>query len=200
METSLYSTTRLTLELREIVDNGVDIWNFDYPSYYKGDEKTAFEQKVIDHYYTRQIGFETVGRFIQKFRTRIKEIMPRYIRYYKTVEIMDNLEDPFGNLDVTETFREDSSGTNKGSSDLEHKFANTPQGQIENIEHFMTEGSKDANSSEGEYQSSVERTFTRKGNHGVNTYAHDMIEFRESIIDVDMMIIHDLSDLFLAIY
>lgn len=198
----------MTLELREIVENGTNIWGFDYPSYYKDEEKAAFERKVIDHYYTRQIGFETVGRFLQKFRTRIREIMPRYIDYYKTVEIMDSLEDPFGNLDVTETLTEKSFGgseaENTGSSDLEHKFSNTPQGEISNIDRFMTEGATDKNTASGrsasEFENNLTRTFTRKGNHGVNTYAHDMIEFRTSIIDVDMMIIEDLADLFLAIY
>ena len=36
------NTSKLTLELRDIVDNGVnsvDIWDFDYPSFYEGDEK-----------------------------------------------------------------------------------------------------------------------------------------------------------------
>ena len=35
--TTLYDTSRLTIELRDIVDNGdnsVDIWNFDYDSFY----------------------------------------------------------------------------------------------------------------------------------------------------------------------
>ena len=46
----------------------------------------------------------------------------------------------------------------------------------------------------------VSHTLTRKGNQGVNTYAHDMIEFRQSIIDVDRQIIDDLNDLFLMVY
>jgi hypothetical protein len=46
----------------------------------------------------------------------------------------------------------------------------------------------------------ITHTTTKKGNQGVNTYAHDMIEFRQSIIDVDMMIIADLNCLFLGVY
>lgn len=271
-ETSLYSTTRVTLELREVVDNGVDLWKFDYPSYYKGEEKKAFEQKVIDHFYLRQIGSETVGRFLHQFRSRVREIMPRYIELYKTVEIMHGLEDPFGNVDIVETYEEttgeqttgsgetgstsktssssesastatgSSSETSEGSEsrdnteDREHRFSNTPQGSISNIDNYLTEASKDHNVNEeslerssssssensseatgsssdetsatgstnytetGSKTGTVSHTLRRKGNQGVNTYAHDMIEFRQAIIDVDMMIIDDLNCLFLGIY
>ena len=237
--TTMNETSRLTLELRDIVDNGensVDIWNFDYPSYYKDEEKKAFEQKVIDHYYFRQIGSETVGRFLHQFRTKIREIMPYYVEMYKSVEIMQNIEDPFGNVDIVETFEEESTGQSSGtqtgeSSDTsssssssqstenkEHRFSNTPQGDIDNLDTYMTEASKDKDTVEGSGSSeatnegsssltssgtssgTVRHTLTRKGNQGVNTYAHDMIEFRKSIINVDMMIIKELNSLFLGIY
>lgn len=265
--TTLYETSRLTLELRDLVDNGdnsVDIWNFDYPSYYEGDKKTAFERKVIDHFYFRQIGQETVGRFLHCFRTKIREIMPYYIQLYKSQEIMENLEDPFGNVDITETFRQtsndkttgtqsgESSGTVNGESnnsvtsssesnstddktiteDKIRKFSNTPQGSISNVETFMSEGTiednggteKIVNDSSGSSESTssgasketstgtsslesteekngtLEHTFTKKGNQGVNTYAHDMKEYRETFLNIDMMIINDLNELFLGVY
>lgn len=226
-----WNTTKMTLELREIVDNAenpVDIWDFDYPSYYTGEEKKAFERKVIDHYYFRQIGQETVGRFLHMFRSRIKEIMPYYIRMYETVKLMDDLENPFDNVDVVETFEEESTGQSTGTSsatstgtdtrtlteDREHRFSNTPQGSIENLDNYMTEASRDGgtntdnletsgeSSGESSSQSSgtVKHTLSRKGNQGVNTYAHDIMEYRQSLIDVDMMIINNLQDLFLGVY
>ena len=77
-----YENTKVTLELREIIESGINIWDFDYPSYYQGDKKAEFEMKVIDHYYFRQIGQETVGRFLHYFRSKIREIMPLYIQRY----------------------------------------------------------------------------------------------------------------------
>ena len=215
-KTTLESTSKLTLELREVLAGGVDLWAFDYPSYYKGAEKLAFEQKVIDHYYFRQIGQETVGRFLHMFRTKIREIMPYYIDMYKTVEIMRDIEDPFGNIDITETFEQESTGSSSGEStsgtsgqtDTEHRFSNTPQGSIDNLDHYMSEASKDrsevssesSGTSSNESAGTVRHTLHRKGNQGVNTYAHDMIEFRTSIINVDMMVINELNELFLGIY
>lgn len=234
--TPMYDTTKLTLELRDLVDNGVDIWDFDYPSYYKGDEKTAFEKKVIDHYLLRQIGQETVGRFLHCFRTRVREIMPKYIDLYKSKEIMDGIEDPFGNVDIVETFEQESTGTSSGTgstsstlagegsnsnnteNNLERRFSNTPNGSIENLDNYLTEGTKEdtTNNNTGSFTNeststgsldsqstssgTLKHTFTKKGNQGVNTYAHDMIEFRQSIIDVDMMVIDDLNCCFLGVY
>lgn len=215
-KTTLYETSKLTIELREIVENGTNIWAFDYPSYYKGDEKTAFEKKVIDHFYLRQIGQETVGRFLHMFRTKIREIMPFYIDMYKTVEIMDALENPFDNVDMTETFEqstESESGSNTqgestSNNSNEHRFSNTPQGTIDNLDNYLTEAAKDENTgaattkatSEGTASGHLTHQLHRKGNQGVNTYAHDMIEYRTSIIDVDMMIINELNCLFLGVY
>lgn len=244
----MYDTTKLTVELREIVESGVDIWDFEYPSYYKGDAKKAFEQKVIDHYAFRQIGQETVGRWLHYFRSRIREIMPYYLQLYKSQEIIDAIDDPFGNVDMTETFTQTRTGESTGSvnttnsgtlhtgsdtitentntvnEDRKHRHSDTPQGAISNIDKYMTDAAVDDNEITTTDRGSVELstdttnsdtgeqltennssetttyTHTRKGNHGANTYAHDMIEYRQMLINIDMMIINELKDLFLQVY
>lgn len=110
-------TTGKTLELREVIAGGVNIWDFDYPSYYKGEEKKAFEQKVIEHYYFREIGAETVGRFLHYFRRTMREIMPLYIQRYKSVELMDDPEiRPLDNYNMIEEFTQDTENTGSGST------------------------------------------------------------------------------------
>lgn len=257
-----YSTTKSTIRLCDIVENFVEnsensiepfnLWNFDYPSYYQGDEKKAFEQKVIDHFYFREIGFETVGRFHHYFKSKVREIMPYYIQLYKSQELMQSIEDPFGNVNVTEKWTETRTGTSSGttsdtsestttgessssqtgqsttqSSDkMTRKFSNTPQGTIANLDKYMTEATTEEhvitgnentqgtnkNTTEGtatatangtsssENSETIEHTFTKVGNQGVNTYAHDMEELRKTFLNIDMMIINDLSELFLKIY
>lgn len=261
-----YSNTKVTMELRDVLaskdENGkpFDLWDFDYPSYYEGEAKRAFEQKVIDHYYFHQIGVETIARFKHNFRSRIREIMPYYNQMYHSVEIMNAIDDPFGNVDITETFEETStgsaSGTETGTSETNstetgtsgssetvsktdgktasennaRRFSNTPQGSISNIDNYLTEATieekeqtenitsngtvatenestinnngrgETSRTSESTSEGTITHTLTRKGNQGVNTYAHDMIEYRQSFINVDMMIIGALRDLFLLIY
>ena len=125
-KTTLESTSKLTLELREVLAGGVDIWAFDYPSYYKDAQKLEFEQKVIDHYYFRQIGQETVGRFLHMFRAKVKEIMPYYIDMYKSVEIMHGLENPFDNVDMMETFEQATTDASSGSSNADGQHIRNP--------------------------------------------------------------------------
>ena len=108
--------TRETLELRDIVKSGVNIWDFDYPSYYKGDQKKAFEQKVLDHFWTRQIGQETVGRFLHYFRRTMREIMPYYIQRYESVDLMkDPSIKPLENYNMVEQFESERSESNAGT-------------------------------------------------------------------------------------
>lgn len=196
--------TKYTVELRELIENGVDLWGFDYDGFYKGDEKTAFEQKVIDHFWLRQIGQETVGRFLHVFRATVREIMPFYKQLYETVKIMDDLPSPFDNVDVTETYTEtrESKIESTGESDATRKFSNTPQGHIENLDNYLTEANIDTGASSGESTENTKTTHTFKkvGNQGVNTYAHDMIEYRQTILNIDAMVINDLEPLFLRIY
>lgn len=210
-KTTLYETSRLTLELRDIVDNGdnsVDIWDFDYPSFYEGAEKTAFERKVIDHFYFRQIGSETVGRFLHQFRTKVREIMPYYIQLYDSQALMQSIEDPFGNVDITETFEQESSGQSSSMSTSEseglRKFSNTPQGSVNNLDDYMTDATQESGNASGtgssESSGTVKHTFTKKGNQGVNTYAHDMEELRKTFRNIDMEVINELNTLFLGVY
>lgn len=224
--------TQVTVELRQLVESGVDVWAFDYPSYYKGQQKKDFEKKVLDHFWLRQIGMETPGRWLHYFRSRIREIMPYYIQLYESEALMRAIDDPFGNVDIVETFEEETTGTSTDSTtgsstgtdirNLSHheqherKYSNTPQGSIDNLERYLTEAeintandadaedvtstaSTQANST-GEARGTVRHTMTKKGNQGVNTYAHDMRELRETFLNIDLAIINELKDLFLQVY
>lgn len=227
-----YDNTKVTIELREIVESGVDVWAFEYPSFYKGDEKKVFEQKVLDHYWLRQIGQETAGRWLHYFRSRIREIMPYYIQLYESEKFMREIEDPFATVDYTETYEEETSGTsrteNSGTSsgtelenasrteDHKRKFSNTPQGSISNLDNYMTEANvetaNDTDSRSQEHEASTEatstgtasgtvrHTLTKKGAMGVTTFGHDMIEYRQSFLNIDLMVINELKDLFLQVY
>lgn len=227
-----YDNTGVTVELGEIVDSGVDIWAFTYPSYYSGEEKKAFEQKVLDHYRFRQIGQETPGRWLHYFRTRMREIMPYYIQLYESQATMQALDDPFGNVDVVETFEETTTGSaasedsanSTTSTEATHaannrntrKFSNTPQGELSNLDSYLTEATVEdmtadeadtaevtgntASTGRTDTEGKTTHTLTRKGNQGVNTYAHDMKELRETFLNIDMQIIRELNDLFLGVY
>lgn len=240
----LYDNTNVTVELHELVESGVNIWDFDYPSFYKGVEKTAFEQKVIDHYFFRQIGQETPARWLHMFRTRIREVMPYYVDLYKTVEQFRENENPFEAYNLEESFerlvqntsQHDSEGgfnqtTSGTKTDASHqnvdvkgeqKNSDTPQGVIDNIDNYLTSavknhdetvtaysgtsGTKDTmdststNSDTTQGEQTEQYHITRKGNIGVQTFGEEMVKHRKAIINIDMMVIDELKDLFLGVY
>lgn len=224
--------------------------------------REELNEKILNHYKYREIAFETVGRFIDELKIVMCEIMPYYNELFKSVEIMSDIKDPFGNVDVTETFEEertsnsnsqgtstskstntenvksgdsrtnDTTATNNASATMKNKFSDTPQNNVNNINNYLTEyreetnvtnsHGKDITTSKGDATSDttsngqgtastqgtsnanekVKHTYHKQGNQGVNTYAHDMNEFRTSIIDVVDRIIHDnrIADLFLLIW
>lgn len=240
--------------------------------------REELNEKILNHYKYREIGFETVGRFLDELKIAMCEIMPYYNELFKTVEIMAALENPFDNVDVTETYEEtrteitttegsstseqnattsqESSGSqsaessgnrsenseNTGSRSAENsrRVSDTPQNNVSNINNYLTEhvveDATESNSTNGsatvtesaisstedsqtassssvtdtattaegsaETTGSTRHTFNKKGNQGVNTYAHDMIEFRESIVDVVDRIIHDkrIAELFMLVW
>lgn len=214
-----WNNTGVTVELRELVESGINIWDFDYPSYYRGEEKEAFEKKVIDHYYFRQIGQETPARWLHYFRSRILEIMPYYNQLYESVDLMMS-QDPLEIYNLKEEYTENTTGTGKvastGKTESEtatggtKKFSNTPQGSIENLDSYMTEATvsdaheteKASSDSSGTSENTGEKKYTlsRKGNIGVQPLGQEINVYRSALINVDTMIIDELKDLFLLVY
>lgn len=208
--------------------------------------------RLLNHYKYREIGFETIGMFLDELKITMGEIMPRYNELFKTVVTMANLPNPFDNVDVVETFSEErktnsttdsSTGTETSSTATDtttttgtassynkHINSKTPQDKlsvpaegIDSVDYAdEAQWNKDSSTTGGSSSSdgattatsdsqsnttnegseTVEHTYTKKGNQGVNTYAHDMNEFRTSIIDVVDQIVNDrrIRELFMMVY
>lgn len=83
------------------------VFDFDFPIF---DEKyrSVLETKILKHYYTREIGAETVGLWKLWLDTRLNEIMPYYNQLYKSELLEFN---PLYDVDVTRTHTITSNGT-----------------------------------------------------------------------------------------
>lgn len=73
------------------------VFDFDFPIF---DEsyRAVLETKILKHYYTREIGLETVGLWKLKLDTKLNEIMPFYNQLYKSELIEFN---PMYDVDLT---------------------------------------------------------------------------------------------------
>lgn len=198
--------------------------------------REELNKRILDHFKYREIAFETVGRFIDELRITLNEIMPFYYQLYKTEDVMNGLDDIFGNLDVVESFTETNSttgnatSTSTSSSESEASSDNydksvssdTPQSQLSisnkdidtvdyanNVTWANSTGSDEASSSstasgttENSTTGNIQHTLTRKGNQGVNTYAHDMGELRNIFMNITRDILENprLQELFMMVY
>ena len=203
----LFDNTGVTAELGEIVASGVNIWDFEYPVprsviEYNGKtckvdfDKATFEQKVLDHYKFRQIGQETVGRFKHYLKTKMREIMPYYVQVYEFDAKFRNIEDPLESYNLVEEFKQNTKGEGKNNST--NIFSDTPQGTVANIDMYMSNATKGDGTSESTGETS--HTLTRKGNIGVQPLGGEVENIRNAFINIDMMVILELEDLFLKIY
>lgn len=85
------------------------VFNFEWPIF---DEayRRVLEIKILKHFYTREIGLETVGLWRLKLDTKMNEIMPYYNQLYKTELLEFN---PLYDVDLTRDRTEEREGSNK---------------------------------------------------------------------------------------
>ena len=94
--------------VNDILDKARDkVFDFDYPIF---DEnyRNVLENKILKHYYTREIGLETVGLWKLKLDTKMNEIMPYYNQLYKSELIKFN---PMYDVDLTTDYSKEHNGT-----------------------------------------------------------------------------------------
>lgn len=196
-------------QITSIVNAG--IWN-----------KNKLAKKIVDHYYLREIGFETPGLFENRVKARMQELMEEYLPVIYSNSIYF---DPLVNVDFTETFEREieSESTNNGSSESSSNSnssglnvnSDTPQGQISKTD--ILAGAYASSTSASESESAVTDTtetensgtanqtenYTKrtKGNSGVSATAQALIkQYRDIIRAVDKEIIEDLNNLFMGLY
>ena len=176
--------------------------------------KDKLAKKIVDHYYMREIGFETPALFKHYAKITMNEIMEKYLPLIYSANIN---YDPLVNVDYTETFNRSADSNNSGTSTSNSNSSglsinsDTPQKQInkEDILEGKYASSTSANenaindstntSSNGE--TNEEYTKRVKGNSGVSATAQKMVEqFRENIIPIDKEIIKELGILFMGLY
>lgn len=99
--------------VNEIITNSrTKIFNFDYPIF-DSNYKSILETKILKHYYTREIGFETVGLWKLKLDTKMNEIMPYYNQLYKSTLLEFN---PLWTEEYQTLHNKKNDGTNVNNS------------------------------------------------------------------------------------
>lgn len=215
--------SKYTLELREMVETfGRDearSWfsDYDFKNYLTDEQIKTIEETgifskeylsdmIIDHFYLREIGFETPGMFIHYARNTMRELMNRYalVIYSCSVKF-----DPINNIDYTENYQEQTTSEGKSNTNSSGLgiSSDTPQGQISKSEILQgkyataTSATEDEGESNATTSGTKNYTIHRKGNQGImDSNQYLLKEFRRFIEPFYANIIKELNVLFMAIY
>ena len=184
-------------EIKVIEDRGT--WN-----------KDMLADRIIDHYFTREIGTDAIGQFILFAKDKMKEVMETYAPLIYSAAIK---YDPLVNVDYTETYSGTSGSTSNSKSSSKGSGltvnSDTPQGQIS--KNAILQGQYASSTGANETENSVNDTSTNngtqdynkrvKGNSGVSATAQKMIvQYRENIRALNTEIIYELEPLFMGLY
>lgn len=265
---SLSSTDGDTNEMsiNEIIDNASTKIFEQYPIF---DEnyRNVLNAKILKHFYTREIGYETYGLWRLKLNTKMQEIMPYYNEVYKTTlyeynpvidtdykvekegtKTQDDTTEKGGSNNDVDTRNLTNTLTGTTEVDNDHEgggtnnqtqqdlYSKTPSGGLQGVlnAEYLTDArvinNDKGNTEIGESHSkeTQNKTYTDTGNinrtntyndtsnfmgstiekytetiigrrGGVN-YSKLIKDFRESLINIDMMIIEELKNLFMNLW
>lgn len=205
----------------------------EYGTAYKVPTRAELNNKILSYYRWREIGFETVGRFIFELETALKEIMPYYNQLYYSADQDFN---PIYNVDYIRNTQRNKSDTNIGSQSSSTRASatgsttdesktvtsDTPQNQlsitnkqIDNLD-YASEASwgKNSNSTTDNSNSSTNASNsvignekegiveTTKGNFGVTSAQDLIIKYRETLLNIEQLIINDkrIQELFMMVF
>lgn len=200
--------SKYTITIRKLIQNGFQFNLNNYPIF---DEayRATLNKKILDHYFMSEIGLETPALFNHYLGSKLNEIMPYYnTLYQKQASLLGNLEH---NVNLTETFKRDisneTSGETSSSGNGKSLFEDTPQGYIVQAEmDEMNHASNISfNKSDSNASSTTQGNSTEDyiksivGNNGKSYGAQVLNDIKNNLLNIDVMIINELSDLFMGI-
>lgn len=210
-----------TLELWRVLDlypeepqTFANIGLNDYPIF-DTNYRNGLNQKIVNHYHNREIGQETVSMWKFAMRRKMHEIMPYYNELYKSSQLEF---DPLRTIDMQTV----SSGESTQAAEATGSTETVSNGQAgsravqSQTPQVLLSGNKDYATSAADTTSESQNTGT--GNESSSSTAEEntssstevtgyqgipsdlLMAYRASLLNVDMLVIDELRDLFMGIW
>lgn len=190
------------------------IFDFNFPLYSEA-YRTEFEDKLVRHYYFHEINITSIGAWKFQLREKLNLIMPVYNKMYEAVAMK---YDPLIDTQMHETYTRNNnltsdSSTNgnvtqKDTSNNSQVYSDLPQTTLHGGDYATnsTQNEGTANSTQNASQtanatSSNKETYEHN-NTGFSSRSQQglLMEYYESLRNVDEMIFNELRELFMLIY
>ena len=203
---------KYTITIKTLIDNNFDFQMTNYPIFDENYRETL-NNNILHHYYENEIGFETAPLFRFYLNQKLNEIMPYYNELYKVQKklIDDNLL--LNNVNLTEELKGKNTTTTSSTSQSTNKgknlFQDTPQGNIsqqdinaQNVyatnitlnDNSINDNSSANGSGTNEYIKTI------IGNNGGKFNIDILNDIKNNLMNIDLMIINELYDLFMQIF
>lgn len=216
--------SKYTFELREVIstfgEDEVKSWFMDYElSDFLTPEqvnvinshgvfsKKALADRIVDHYFTREIGTDAIGQF----RLFIKDSMHEIMESYAPVVYSAALSfDPLLDTEYTETYTGINENTSDTTSDANSKGvsidSDTPQGRINKNDILEGKYASSTSASDTDSNSKTVSNGTGKQDYtrnmkGANRSKAELIrDYRAIIRAINTEIVYKLEPLFMGLY
>lgn len=188
--------------------------------------RVVLNDMIINHYYFREIGFETAAQFAWYLKRTMREIMPKYNMMYNALLMFERDEDnPLAdytrhktedwNIGVDSSSATESENTSTSETDFRNVYQDTPMSLLQNTGSpsvknldYATNVTYNDDDTTTTTNSESSNTADRDelGNRVTNEYGRNkslaklIQEFAESFQNIDLLVIEDLNDLFMGVW
>lgn len=202
-----------TLELRRILELEPSIETdvlANYPLFDEGHRETL-NRKIINHFWNREMGQETISLFKLQLQRKLDEIMPLYNQHYEISAIKFN---QLETVRVRNNGKLNGSSTSTGDSSAESASGAKSRAVAQEMPQTMLSGTGDyaTNAQDNISDTTATSTSTENGASSQNSVSDNvttgfqgnaalmLLQYRQSLVNVDMMIIEELQNLFMLIW
>ena len=203
---------KYTITIKTLIDNNFDFQMTNYPIFDENYRETL-NNNILHHYYENEIGFETASLFRFYLNNKLNEIMPYYNELYKVQKKLINDNLLLNNVNLTEELKGKNTTTTSSTSQSTNKgknlFQDTPQGNIsqqdinaQNVyatnitlnDNSINDNSSANGSGTNEYIKTI------VGNNGGKFNIDILNDIKNNLMNIDLMVINDLNELFMQIF
>ena len=202
---------KYTITIKSLIDNNFYFKMNNYPIFDENYRNTL-NNNILYHYYENEIGFETASLFRFYLNQKLNEIMPYYNELYKVQKKIIDENLLLNNVNLTERLTgsntTNTNSTSQSSNKGKNLFQDTPQGEISNTEiddqkwatnltlnnNSINDTSNATGSGTNEYLKTI------VGNNGGKFNIDVLNDIKNNLMNIDLMIINELNDLFMGIF
>ena len=211
MKIGVLMMAKYTITIKSLIDNNFDFKMNNYPIFDENYRNTL-NNNILYHYYENEIGFETASLFRFYLNQKLNEIMPYYNELYKVQKKIIDENLLLNNVNLTERLTgsntTNTSSTSQSSNKGKNLFQDTPQGQISqtDIDNQTWATNLTLNKNDIEDESSATGSGTNEylktivGNNGGKFNIDVLNDIKNNLMNIDLMIINELNDLFMGIF